>query len=115
MSQPQPRIQRELKTIKIMIGLYCRNHHKSNGDLCIACQELLDYAELRLNKCPFQESKTTCGNCSIHCYKPVFREMVREVMRYSGPRMTYKHPLLAIGHMIDSLRKNPDRVTTSHE
>jgi hypothetical protein len=28
-------------------------------------------------------------------------------MRYAGPRMMRHHPLLAIGHMIDGLRKEP--------
>ena len=92
-----------------MIELYCRDHHNSNGTLCNECQNLLNYARLRLKNCPFQENKTTCGNCPIHCYKPKLRAVVREVMRYSGPRMLYHHPILAIGHMIDSFRKKPVR------
>ena len=110
MSTTHPRMQREEKTIKFMIELYCGDHHNSGGDLCSTCQNLLNYAQLRLKKCPFQENKTTCGNCPIHCYKPKLREMVREVMRYAGPRMIYKHPILAIGHLIDGLRKKPLRV-----
>jgi hypothetical protein len=33
------------------------------------------------------------------------RERVREVMRYAGPKMLTRHPVLAIGHIIDG-RKN---------
>jgi hypothetical protein len=33
------------------------------------------------------------------------RERIREVMRYSGPRMLLSHPLMAIRHLIDGLRK----------
>jgi hypothetical protein len=105
--QMHPRMKREHRTIECMIKIYCRDHHHSKGELCDACQELLEYARFRLKNCPFQENKTTCGNCPIHCYKPKMREKVREVMRYSGPRMIRHHPLLAAGHMIDGLRKEP--------
>ncbi|MFC2016718.1 nitrous oxide-stimulated promoter family protein [Chloroflexota bacterium] len=42
-----------------MIVLYCHDHHRSI-ELCSECSELLDYALERLNKCTFQEGKTTC-------------------------------------------------------
>ena len=64
---------------------------------------------MRLDKCPFLEGKTTCANCPVHCYKSDMREKVREVMRYSGPRMTLRHPILAVFHLIDGLRKEPVR------
>jgi hypothetical protein len=35
------------------------------------------------------------------------REKVRAVMRYSGPRMAGKHPVLAVRHLLDGLRKKP--------
>jgi len=105
--QMHPRMKRERRTIECMINIYCRDHHHPKGVLCDECQELLEYARFRLKNCPFQENKTTCGNCPIHCYKPKMREKVREVMRYSGPRMIRHHPLLAVGHMIDGLRKEP--------
>ena len=102
-----PRMKRERQTIEYMIDIYCRNHHHTKGELCSECLELLEYARFRLKNCPFQENKTTCGNRPIHCYKPKMREKVRDVMRYSGPRMIRHHPLLAIGHMVDGLRKEP--------
>lgn len=89
-----------------MIGIYCHDTHGvKKGALCGECQELLEYARLRLRHCPFQERKTTCGNCQRHCYKPAMREKIRNIMRYSGPRMIWHHPLMAIRHMIDGLRK----------
>ena len=118
--QMHPRMKRERKTVEYMIGIYCRDHHAkgeypSKGykhpargyKLCDDCKELKEYAGFRLKNCPFQENKTTCGNCPIHCYKPKMREKIREVMRYAGPRMIWHHPLLAIGHMIDGLKKEP--------
>ena len=107
MSPMHPRMKREQQTVELMIALYCRDHHHSRGEICHACRELVEYARGRLENCPFQENKTTCGNCPIHCYKPNLRDRIRAVMRYAGPRMTWSHPLLAIGHMIDGLRKEP--------
>lgn len=106
MTNKHPRMTRESNTIAVMFALYCRNRHASNG-LCSECVELLGYARERLEKCPFQEGKTTCAKCAVHCYRPVMREKIRVVMRYSGPRMIYRHPILAIFHLVDGLRKEP--------
>jgi hypothetical protein len=35
------------------------------------------------------------------------RETVREVMAFSGPRMTARHPILALCHLLDGLREPP--------
>jgi len=107
MTNDHPRMVRERKTIKVMIDLYCRDHHGTQKELCTDCHELLDYAYLRLDKCPFQEGKTTCANCSVHCYKTDIREQVRQVMRYAGPRMLRRHPILTLFHFIDGKRKDP--------
>ncbi len=106
--QRHPRMARESRTIHAMVHLYCRDHHGrhvTKGKLCPDCSELFDYAELRLNKCPFQEKKTTCANCRVHCYKPSMLEKVKTVMRYSGPRMTFRHPVLALFHLLDGRKK----------
>ncbi len=103
----RPRIDREAKTVAAMIDIYCRERHGSTGDLCDECRALNDYAEHRLDKCPFQEGKTTCGNCRVHCYRPDMREAIRKVMRYSGPKMVYRHPVMAVRHVSDKRRKRP--------
>jgi len=89
-----------------MIEVYCKAHHKIEEPLCENCAELYDYAMLRLDKCRFRDAKPTCAKCTVHCYKKDMRERVRKVMRYSGPRMLKKHPLLAILHLLDGRRKN---------
>ncbi|MBI5559430.1 MAG: nitrous oxide-stimulated promoter family protein [Deltaproteobacteria bacterium] len=103
------RMPREAKTIEAMIRIYCRAHHHGGRPLCAACGELLDYARKRLAKCPFQAGKTTCGKCPIHCYRPDMRERVRKVMRYAGPRMLLRHPILGFLHLVDGLRKKPKK------
>lgn len=101
------RMQREAATIEAMVRIYCRERHGGDETLCDECRELLAYAGKRLANCPFQEGKTTCGKCPIHCYKPGMRERVRQVMRYVGPRMMRHHPVMGIRHMLDGLRKKP--------
>lgn len=98
------RIRREAATIKAMIHIYCRHHHGARPDLCAECSELLEYAFKRLENCPFQEEKSTCGKCQIHCYKPNMREKIREVMRYVGPKMLLYHPVMGLMHAIDGFR-----------
>ncbi len=105
----KPRMKREVKTVEAMIHIYCHGQHETKNKLCPECQELLDYTRLRLEKCPFQEGKTTCANCPVHCYKPDMRERIRTTMRYSGPRILPRHPILTVYHYIDGRRKEPIR------
>lgn len=102
-----PRITREKKTIEHMVELYCKKHHGTKGELCQDCSEFLSYAKLRLDKCPFQENKSTCGKCVVHCYKPEMKDKVRVIMRYSGPRLLLYHPSLALHHVWDGRKKPP--------
>jgi len=91
-------MDRETKTVRLMIELYCKNHHGSGG-ICDRCKDLADYAVKRIEKCPFGPDKPVCSDCTVHCYKPDMRTQIREVMRFSGPRMTLRHPLLAFDHL----------------
>jgi Nitrous oxide-stimulated promoter len=99
------RIAREKRTVAAMVAIYCRGRHGcGRGPLCETCHELLDYAHCRLDRCPFGARKTACVDCPIHCYKPAMRERVKEVMRYAGPRMLLRHPILAVFHLLDGRR-----------
>ncbi|MFC2069021.1 nitrous oxide-stimulated promoter family protein [Chloroflexota bacterium] len=106
MRNKRPRLDRERNTAATMIALYCSKHHAFNG-LCPKCRSLLNYTSKRLEKCPFQEGKTTCAKCPVHCFKPDMRQGIKVVMRYSGPRMIYRHPIMSILHLIDGRRKEP--------
>jgi hypothetical protein len=99
-----PRIEREKRTVTAMIHLYCQDQHHTREGLCAECSSLQDYAMRRLERCPFQEGKTTCAKCAVHCYKMEMREQIRVVMRYAGPRMLWKHPMLAVQHLRDGRR-----------
>ena len=98
------KIEREKRTIEFMIGFYCR--HKLHSDKITAdYAELLAYAQKRLDNCVFGNAKGTCKKCPIHCYKKEMRQRMREVMRWSGPRMLLYAPHLAVAHFIDGFRK----------
>jgi len=101
------RFRDEKKTMEVMLALYCRDNHGSNDQLCASCRELLEYAMARLEKCPFGIEKPTCSKCLVHCYKPEMRERVKEVMRYSGPRLIKSHPVLALKHVAHGIIHRP--------
>ena len=90
----------ELQTAEVMIEIFCHGHHGNKEGLCPECRKLLDYAAQRLDKCPLRDNKPKCSTCPVHCYKPAMREKIREVMRYAGPRMLFRHPLLAGKHYL---------------
>ncbi len=100
-------MNKEYQTIEAMISLYCRECHKTKKDLCFSCSELLTYAKSRLDKCPYAENKPTCAKCPVHCYKPERRKQIQLVMRYAGPRMMRSHPIMAIRHLAQKLKKTP--------
>jgi hypothetical protein len=97
---------REQKTLEAMMRLYCRHHH-GGKPLCADCAALAGYARRRLERCVFGDAKPTCANCLVHCYRADRREQVRVMMRWAGPRMLFRHPLLAIRHMLDGKRPAP--------
>ncbi|WP_242477003.1 nitrous oxide-stimulated promoter family protein [Halochromatium glycolicum] len=100
-----PRIRREKRTISAMLGIYCRDHHAGRpGSLCAECDALLRYAHQRLDNCAFGELKQPCNQCSVHCYSKTLRPRIIEVMRYAGPRMTLRYPILSAFHLLDKLR-----------
>ena len=106
----QSKREREKETVSLMIRLYCRKKHGSK-ELCPDCAALDAYARLRSDKCPFMETKTFCSNCKVHCYKKDMREKIRDVMRFSGPRMIFHHPIMALRHVIES-KKEKKRMET---
>ena len=93
--------KKEMETIHFMISLYCRKKHHHDG-LCMECEALYAYAKKRISCCPFMETKTFCSTCKIHCYQKEQRKKIKEVMRFSGPRMLFYHPKMAFQHMFET-------------
>ena len=105
------RMGREARTIEAMVEIHCRARHGTGEVPCAECRELIAYALHRLERCPFQEGKPTCARCAVHCYRPAMRDRIREVMRFAGPRMLRRHPILAALHLLDgrvrALKRGP--------
>ena len=97
--------EREKKVVNKMIYIYCRSKHQSVNGLCNDCESLNNYASERLERCPFGEDKPTCDTCTVHCYKKDMRDRIKEVMRFSGPRMVFIHPIDAIRHLLSQRKK----------
>ena len=116
MNKTEKKRQKEQYVVEEMIRLYCRKNHpkekRQEGQMCPDCQRLSDYAKQRSQKCPFMEEKTFCANCKVHCYKPEMREQIRQVMRFSGPRMLLYHPVLAIWHLVCSRQEKRTKKET---
>jgi hypothetical protein len=98
----------ELETMSAMVHIFCRDHHHMTASLCADCREFLAYARIRLQQCRFGEEKPTCANCPVHCYQRDRREQARMVMRYAGPHMVWKHPILSLYHWLDGFRRSPE-------
>ena len=96
------RIEREKKTIALMIDIYCQKKHgNKKGELCDECKELLEYAHKRLSFYKFGENKSTCSRCPIHCYKKDMKEKVKDVMKFSGPRLIVHNPIELVRHALN--------------
>ena len=94
------RKEREIRTVRIMIRMYCKAKHHPEEYLCDSCAEVLSYATMKYHHCMFGENKPVCAVCPVHCYNQAMRERIREIMRFSGPRMIFNHPFMAIDHLL---------------
>ena len=103
------RREREKLVVSQMIALNCAGHHDRSArtetafcgePVCPECLELDRYAVLRTERCRMMATKTSCKNCAHHCYPPKMEQRIRDVMRYSGPRMLLHHPVAAVRHML---------------
>lgn len=104
------KLEVELKTIKKMTRLYCRQHHRQID--CERCHSFVEYAEKKLDRCVYGQDKPACKHCPIHCYKPEQKNLAKIIMRYAGPKMLIMHPILAIKHLLKSRKKFPVKVPT---
>lgn len=97
-----PIIQQEITLIAGMIQLYYR---KRGEQAKIAEGKMLAYAQKRLEVCRFGEAKPTCQHCPVHCYQRDYREQMKVIMRFSGPRIVITHPILCIKHAYRGLTR----------
>ena len=89
----------EKETIYKMINLYCNKHHNTENKLCEECFELYNYSISRIINCVHKKNKPVCSKCKVHCFNNEYRNKIRTVMRWSGPRMIYYYPLRALKYI----------------
>lgn len=107
-------IEDESRLVDSMIDLYAAAHqpHCSPSETEHIHTEVPDTAALkaythkRIAQCRYRgkQEKPFCNVCPVHCYKPEMRQQIRAVMRYSGPRMLFRHPVLSLQHLIGTIR-----------
>ena len=84
------KVDEDIRVLREFIQIYCDTKHKdrlktreNNTNLCSECHDTLNYSSLRREYCPL-DPKPMCKNCEIHCYKPEYRQRIKEIMRHSG-------------------------------
>ncbi|MCK9286154.1 MAG: nitrous oxide-stimulated promoter family protein [Sphaerochaetaceae bacterium] len=93
------KLEKEKQVVTTMVRMYCKGVGHTPVP-CDDCSELIEYARQRIDTCPEGMGKPFCSRCTIHCYNQEKREKIREVMRYSGPRMLWHHPIMAMAHLL---------------
>ena len=105
MASYQKRLEREQKTVRQMIAIYCRDLHRGKdregSQLCDDCGKLAEYAAARIVGWRFAAHKPVCSKCRVHCYKTELRHKIKKVMQHSGRQMIFRHPVLAVRHFLD--------------
>ena len=94
---------RDITVLADFVSIFCRENHPTEDKadfsvkdeklrqaldskkllLCEDCSKLLNHGVDKLLLCPY-DPKPMCKKCETHCYAPVYREKVREVMKFSG-------------------------------
>ena len=100
------RITRETESLLKMVEIFCNGHHGFDGELCDDCRDLSENAMACVSLCPYGAGKPVCGRCPTNCFPDGNYARIKTVMRYAGPKMLYKHPLLTAIHLFDAMRKH---------
>ena len=114
----EPELRKDLKTLALFISIYCRYRHNNAErqpvqlkthdvpaiagtavNLCPECTRLLAHAFTKRSHCQM-DPKPMCKHCPQHCYHPVYRDRIREVMRFSGRKMLLGGRLDYLFHLL---------------
>ncbi len=103
--------KKDIRLIGTFVEVYCAGKHGTVERaelelpvglgirrLCPECTAFMEYAIARRIRCPLEEEKPTCKHCRIHCYAPLQREKVREIMAWSGKRLIMRGRLDYLWH-----------------
>lgn len=98
----KPKVIKDIHVLAKFVRIYCRENHgtanklpfaykgKNAGalklpplELCESCAKLLTHGIVKRALCPL-DPKPMCKKCPNHCYHPLYRDTMREVMKFSG-------------------------------
>ena len=103
------KVDKDRRTLEAIGQIYCTAHHadapKDAAGLCSSCRETVDRTLARTVACP-NGHEGNCQDCEIHCQRGEAQERIREMMRYSAPRMTFRHPLMTAEYLRKKLRRS---------
>ena len=108
-------LRRDLRTLATFVRVYCEAKHDGQTHvvfkgfdmkaiagqhlcLCPQCTKLLHHAFVKRTACP-RDPKPQCKDCPTHCYAKVYREQIREVMRFSGMRLLLRGRIDYLFHL----------------
>ena len=102
------RIDKDRRTLEAIGRIYCAAHHdslfKDSAGLCGSCRQTVERTLERTVSCPFGH-EGNCQDCDIQCQRGEDQRRIREIMRYSAPRMAFTHPLMTIDYLRKKARK----------
>nr|WP_293444379.1 nitrous oxide-stimulated promoter family protein [Prevotella sp.] len=102
--------ERDKQTVKLMIQMYCK-HRLKTSQIPEKYRQLINYANTRLDHCSWGKDKPACKDCPHHCFLPEKQKEIREVMKWSGPRMLIWSPRSAFRHLLQLYH---DRLSSRH-
>lgn len=104
-NQYNNRVQFELKTVDMAIGLYCGRLHRG-AKLCAQCLEIKEYVAERIVSCKKSGEKPSCSDCKEKCYSNSKRLEIQHIYLWSKPKIKWSHPIfylkMKVGRFIQS-------------
>lgn len=94
-------VDKDRQTLEAIGRIFCSAHHNEARDsegLCPSCRATIDATLERAAACPYGH-ETNCEDCRVHCQRGEAQARIREIMRYSAPRMAVRHPLMTMEYL----------------
>lgn len=109
MNKVEKKRQKEQYVVEEMIRLYCRKNHgkegHASGGMCPECQKLADYAKRGARNVPSWNRKHSAQTAKYTATSRKCGKRSAPLCGFRGPRMLLYHPILAIWHLICSMRE----------
>ena len=78
-----------------MVELHCKcgaGHEK----VCTSCEELVEYINEQIDRCPYGSEKCLCRSCQTSCFSEDMKMRFHQAIRGSNLRMMLVNPYLML-------------------